>query len=184
MSLRPKSAERTAKIIEAATQLFAHQGYLFEAIELLDRNKVNYSLTVLGRQPVATPELSRALAACRWIDSAPHSEVLSVMREHDVLVFPTLFDGFGLVILEAMAQGTVVIATPNCAAPEILDDGRDGFIVPVRSPEAIAQRLTQLAEDRDLLATMSEAARLKAISLDWAGYRHKIQNAVRSVFQG
>jgi len=159
-------------------------GYLFEAAELLDRNKVRYSLTVLGNSTVPTRELTRALAACRWIDSAPHSEVLKLMREHDVLVFPTLFDGFGLVILEAMAQGTVVIATPNCAAPEILDDGRDGFIVPIRSPEAIAQRLTKLAEDRDLLATMSEAARLKAISRGWERYRQELLNAVQSVFSG
>jgi starch synthase len=159
-------------------------GYLLEAVDLLGRNKVSYSLTVLGHAPVPTAELKRALAGCRWIDSAPHWEVLKLMREHDVLVFPTLFDGFGLVILEAMAQGTVVIATPNCAAPEIFDDGRDGFIVPIRSPEAIAHRLTQLAENRDLLATMSEAARLKAISHDWAGYRSKILNAVRSVVPG
>lgn len=157
-------------------------GYLFEAVELLDRNKVHYSLTVLGRPTAPTRELTRALAACRWIDSAPHSEVLKLMREHDVLVFPTLFDGFGLVILEAMAQGTVVIATPNCAAPEIFDDCRDGFIVPIRSPEAIAQRLTQLADDRDLLATMSEAARLKAVSRGWEGYREELLNAVQSVF--
>lgn len=158
--------------------------YLFDAVKLLDRNKVRYSLTVLGRPPVQIPELTRALANCRWIESAPHSEVLKVMREHDVLVFPTLFDGFGLVILEAMAQGTVVIATPNCAAPEIFDDGKEGFIVPIRSPEAIAQRLTKLAEDRDLLARMSEAARLKAISLDWAGYRAKLLDAVRSICPG
>jgi alpha-maltose-1-phosphate synthase len=158
-------------------------GYLFEAAKMLDRNKVRYSLTVLGRPPVLTPELNKALASCCWIDSAPHSEVLKLMREHDVLVFPTLFDGFGLVILEAMAQGTVVIATPNCAAPEIYDDGREGFIVPIRSPEGIAQRLTQLAEDRDLLATLSEAARFKAISHDWVSYRNKILNAVQSVFR-
>jgi starch synthase len=159
-------------------------GYLLEAAELLDRNKVSYTLTVLGRAPVPTPKLKRALADRCWIDSAPHSEVLKLMREHDVLVLPTLFDGFGLVILEAMAQGTVVIATPNCAAPEIIENGREGFIVPIRSTEGIAQCLTQLAEDRDLLAAMSEAARLKAISHDWAGYRNNILTAVRSVVLG
>lgn len=157
-------------------------GYLFEAVELLSRNKINYSLTVLGRPPVATQELDRALARCRCIDSAPHARVLELMREHDVLVFPTLFDGFGLVILEAMSQGTVVIATPNCAAPEIFDTGHEGFIVPIRSPEAIARCLTELAEDRDLLANMSERARLKAISHEWAGYRRGIVNAVKSLF--
>ncbi len=150
-------------------------GYLIEAV---DRLEVPYMLTLLGRPLARPPVLEKALSRHRWIDSAPHAEVLRLMREHDVLVFPSLFDGFGLVMLEAMAQGTVVIATPNTAAPDLIDDGRDGFIVPIRSAEAIAARLTQLAEDRDLLGTMSEAARKTAERSTWAEYRRKIVEAV------
>jgi alpha-maltose-1-phosphate synthase len=150
-------------------------GYLIEAMERL---AVPATLTLLGR-PLDVPlVLRQALERHRWIESAPHGEVLRRMREHDVLVFPSLFDGFGLVILEAMAQGTVVIATPNTAAPDLLDDGRDGFIVPIRSADAIAARLTQLAEDRDLLVQMSEAARQKAAQCTWDEFRRKLVKAV------
>jgi alpha-maltose-1-phosphate synthase len=72
----------------------------------------------------------------------------------------------------------VVIATPNCAAPELLSDGRDGFIVPIRSADAIAARLTQLAEDRDLLAAMSEEARQTAARRTWDEYRERLVDAV------
>jgi starch synthase len=152
-------------------------GYLIEAV---DRLGAAARLTLLGRPIAVPPVLKQAFERHRWIDSAPHGEVLKLMREHDVLVFPSLFDGFGLVMLEAMAQGTVVIATPNSAAPDLLDDGRDGFIVPIRSADAIAERLTRLAEDRDLLAQMSEAARQSAARRTWDEYRDRLVEAVRA----
>jgi alpha-maltose-1-phosphate synthase len=150
-------------------------GYLIDA---MDELRVPATLTLLGR-PVALPAaMKSALDRWRWIESAPHGQVLQLMREHDVLVFPSLFEGFGLVILEAMAQGTVVIATPHTAAPDLLDDGHDGFIVPIRSADAIAARLTRLAEDRGLLAQMSEAARQTAARRTWDEYRRGIVEAV------
>jgi alpha-maltose-1-phosphate synthase len=150
-------------------------GYLVAA---MDRLQVPATLTLLGR-PVATPPaMQKALQRFRWIESAPHARVLEIMREHDVLVFPSLFEGFGLVILEAMAQGTVVIATPHTAAPDIFNDGLDGFLVPIRSADTIAERLTRLAEDRDLLARMSEAARQTAARCTWDEYRRGIVEAV------
>ena len=59
-----------------------------------------------------------------------------------------------------------------------MTDGRDGFIVPIRSPDAIADRLTRLAEDRDLLATMSEAALETARRNPWARYEERIVQIV------
>lgn len=156
-------------------------GYLVEAMDMLE---VPATLTLLGRPVAAPPAMQKALARFRWIESAPHGRVLELMREHDVLVFPSLFEGFGLVILEAMAQGTVVIATPHTAAPDIFEDGEDGFIVPVRSGGAIAERLTRLAEDRDLLARTSEAARRTAARCTWDEYRRGIVEAVSSTLEG
>ena len=154
--------------------------YLIEAIDSLARGGPAVELTLLGR-PIATPPVLRAaFERHRWIESAPHAQVLRLMREHDVLVFPSLFDGFGLVILEAMAQGTVVIATPNTAAPDLLDDGRDGWIVPIRSADAIAEQLARLAGDRDLLAGMSEAARQSAARRTWSEFHRLTVEAVKA----
>jgi glycosyltransferase involved in cell wall biosynthesis len=73
-----------------------------------------------------------------------------------VLLFPTLSDGFGLVQVEAMAHGLPVIATPCCG--EVVQDTRNGFIVPPRDSDAISDRLLTLLEQPDLLARMSAAA--------------------------
>jgi glycosyltransferase involved in cell wall biosynthesis len=154
-------------------------GYLIEATARL---KIPFTLTLAGRPIARPPAMESALARHLWIPTAPHGEVLKLMREHDVLVFPSLFEGFGLVILEAMAQGTVVIATPNTAAPDLFADGEGGFIVPIRSPDAIADRLTQLAEDRDLLARMSEQARSVAARFTWELYGERLLAAIAAGF--
>jgi starch synthase len=152
--------------------------YFFAACDRLGRSA---EVTVIGRK--VAPEcraLDNALARCRWIPSLPHAEVLEQMRRHDVLVFPSLFEGFGLVILEAMAQGLPVITTPHTAGPEVIADGADGFLVPIRSADAIAAKLELLASDRRLLHEMGEAARRKAATLGWEHYRQGILELART----
>ena len=143
--------------------------YLFRAVEMLGKN---VELTVIGRTTGAPcAPLEAALRRHRYIESLPHPEVLAEMRAHDVLVFPSLFEGFGLVITEAMSQGVPVITTPHTAGPDIIETGRDGFIVPIRSSEAIAEQLTRLLEARESLHDLKIAAWNKAKTLSWASYR-------------
>lgn len=77
----------------------------------------------------------------------PNSEVLRLMREADYFVFPTLHDTFGYAPLEALAQGTPVIATDTCAQPEIVADGASGFLLPLETDEQVGKwiHLHQLA---------------------------------------
>ncbi len=96
-----------------------------------------------------------------------------------MLVFPSLFEGFGLVIGEAMSRGLPVITTAHTGGPDILRDGQDGFIVPIRDPEAIAARLLELHRDRELLRMMSESARELAGQLSWQSYQDGTVDAVR-----
>ena len=90
--------------------------YLFAACRQV---KGAVSLTVIGRKPEEPcPALDRELESIRWIPSCPHPEILAEMAAHDVFVFPSLFEGFGLVLLEAMAMGLPVITTAHTAGPE------------------------------------------------------------------
>jgi len=153
--------------------------YLLKAIEIL-QGKVE--LTLLGRKPVSgCAPLESAVRKHRWLPSMSHDAVLREMRSHDVLVLPSLFEGFGLVILEAMAQGTPVITTEHTAGPDVIENGTDGFIVPIRSAEAIAEKLELLASDRERLMSMKSAARLKAQSQKWATYRQRLVEVAREV---
>jgi starch synthase len=151
--------------------------YLFDAVAPFGPA---VELTVIGTKPaVECPALDAALGRCRWIPSCPHAEVLAAMGEHDVFVFPSLFEGFGLVILEAMAQGLPVIATPHTAGPDLIDDGVDGCLVPIRSADSIAAELERMRSDPDRAPALGAAARRKAATFTWAGYRQRLAAAVR-----
>jgi glycosyltransferase involved in cell wall biosynthesis len=175
---RPPKACEPLRIIYVG-QMRQRKGiaYLFEAVERLDRP---YRLTLLGSRPaMSCLPLERALERHRWVPHLPHPEAIGLMRQHDVLVFPSLCEGFGLVILEAMSQGVPVITTPHTGGPDVIEDGTDGFIVPIRDPDAIADRLTLLADDRDRLAAMGEAACYKATDWSWSRYERELVALVR-----
>lgn len=139
-------------------------------------------VTLVGRRVASEcVPLEAALRRHRYIETLPHRELLAEMAQHDVLVFPSLFEGFGLVILEAMAQGLPVITTEATAGPEVITDGQDGFIVPIRDATAIAERLELLNEDRERLRAMGVAARERAAALGWENYRRGIVGAVTQV---
>jgi glycosyltransferase involved in cell wall biosynthesis len=147
--------------------------YALRAVELIGGK--NCELTLLGRKVAeGCPPLDQAVRTHRWLPSVPHVQVLREMRQHDVLIFPSLFEGFGLAITEAMSQGIPVITTAHTAGPDIIDDRVDGFIVPIRSAEAIAEKLEVLASDREGLRAMKIAAREKAKKHLWQNYRHAL----------
>jgi len=150
--------------------------YALDAVQAIG-SQVN--LTLIGRPtaPNCRPLLN-ALEQHRWIETLPHVQILEQMRQHDVLLFPTLFDGFGLVITEAFSQGLPVITTLNSGAPECIRDGVEGFIVPIRNTQAIVERLLQLASNRDQLAAMSKACLRRATELSWAGYEKRLSAVV------
>ena len=142
--------------------------YLLDAVGRLG---THVELTLLGTKTVdGCAPLEHAVRAHRWIPSLPHAAVLAEMSRQDVLVFPSLFEGFGLVIAEALSRGLPVITTAHTAGPDLLDDGVDGFLVPIRSASAIAEKLELLFDPARRLE-MRHAALRKAALLSWETHR-------------
>jgi len=151
--------------------------YLLEAVDALGDQ---VRLTLIGRPTSAhCVPLNGALERHTWISTLPHSEILEQMRRHDVLVLPSLFEGFALVISEAISQGLPVITTPNSGGTECIRDGVEGCLVPIRDSLAIASRLQQLAGNREQLAAMRHACLERARQLSWAGYEAGLCAVVR-----
>ena len=153
-------------------------GYLLDAIELLGPA---VELTLIGTRFAPNGRVDEACRRWRWLETIPYDQVLEEMKESDVLVLPSLSEAFGLVVTEALSCGLPVIVTPNVGAGDLIADGREGFIVPICSSEAIADKLSILCRDRDLLAAMSENARTTAAAVSWAVYRQKWAEALRGV---
>jgi glycosyltransferase involved in cell wall biosynthesis len=138
-------------------------------------------LTLIGTRFAPNARVDAACGRWRWYETLSHAEVLKVMMRADVLVLPSLSEAFGLVVTEALACGLPVIITPNVGAGDLIADSREGFIVPICSSEAIADRLSTLHRDRDLLAAMSQNARATAEEKSWTAYRENWANALREV---
>jgi len=103
------------------------------------------------------PEAASQLRECVELRGAvPRTSMGEHYAWGDVLLFPSVCDGFGVVILEALASGLPVIATRNTGI--VVRDGTDGFLVPIRDSEAIVEKLELLARDHERLAWMSANA--------------------------
>jgi len=174
-----KSSGRLRVLFAGALGQRKGLSYLLKAVELL---KDSVELTLLGRKTVSNcPPLEAAVRKYRWVPSLPHAGMLLEMQNHDVLVFPSLFEGFGLVVLEAMAQGVPVITTAHTCGPDIIQHSVDGFIVPIRSSQAIAEKLELLMIDRDRLAAIKQAAQKKASLYRWQNYGQRLVEVAREV---
>jgi glycosyltransferase involved in cell wall biosynthesis len=132
--------------------------YLLEAFSRLDHPGKH--LTIAGHiEPCIKQVLGRMpLEGVEFLGSVPGPELKSLMRSSHVLVLPSIEDGFGLVMAEAMASGCPVISSTNTGGPDLYTDGVEGFVVPIRDPKALRERMQQLADDPLQQATMRTAA--------------------------
>lgn len=89
----------------------------------------------------------------------PRKDVPALMHAIDVLVMPSIWEGFGLVLLEAMAAGRPIVASRVATIPEVVADGETGLLVPAGDPLALAEALALLAEQPALASRLGEAGR-------------------------
>ncbi|HEY1109774.1 MAG TPA: glycosyltransferase family 4 protein [Opitutaceae bacterium] len=149
---------------------------LFAAMRLLKRKDIE--LVVFG-SPVASPTFyRRELESFTHEAPRPHAQVLELMRTCDVLCLPSIVEGRALVVQEAMSMGLPAVITANTGADDVVREGESGFVVPVRAPAAIAEKLDWLADNRDAVAAHGEAARQAAARFTWADYGAKILSAL------
>jgi len=111
----------------------------------------------------------------------PHRDVLRLMRTCDVLVLPSIVEGRALVQQEAMACGLPLIVTKNAGGDDLITKGETGFLVPIRAPEAIAEKINWCATNRASISGMAIAAQRRASELTWHGYGEKVLAAIRSL---
>ena len=149
---------------------------VFAAMKLLKRADVE--LVVMG-SPIAPMEFYRdQYADFTYMSTRPHGEVLKLMQDCDVLVLPSLVEGRALVQQEAMANGLPLIITENTGGEDLIVPGETGFLVPIRSPEAIAEKIAWLADHREVLPDMRVAAVKKSEEYPWMRYRDRILSAL------
>lgn len=188
----PKSEARTRVHLDQCKQNILLAGRieplkgidtLLQAVALVDRccpdTLKNVCVTIVGGDPWAD-DLDMEMARLQqmrtdlgitdfvtFVGSKDQMILPNYYAAAEMVVMPSHYESFGLVALEAMAMGTPVIASEVGGLAHLVQDGRTGFHVPSRDPEALAQRIYELLKDEELRAEMSCHARCHARNYAW-----------------
>lgn len=134
-------------------------GYLLEAWKRL--NLASAELVLVGEVKPQMRAMLQSYADCgvTLAGILPPSDVARCYRESSLLVMPSLNEGFGLVILEAMASGLPVVATERTGANHCMKNGKEGWIVPARNVDALTDAILWCYQHREESQAMGKAAR-------------------------
>jgi len=136
-------------------------------------------LLLVGSWQLADSKLKELPRGVKFLGPVGPEKLRDLYRESDVFVFPSFFEGFGLVILEAMACSLPVIATERSAAPDIVTDAC-GRVVSAGDIDQLVEALRGLASDRGGLTGMRQEARSSALARTWERYRADLARAVHA----
>lgn len=143
-------------------------------------------LIFVGGATAATPAILAGYDGLyRHIPQSPAAEVAALMRRASVVVLPTVCDGWGQVVAEALACGVPVIVTANAGSADCVEDGVNGFVVPARDPDALAEALEKLYRDPDRRAAMAAAAQASAQDIGgWERYAARLLKVYAAIAPG
>ncbi len=143
-------------------------GDLFAAIRQLPAEHIE--LVVMGSLLAPLEFYKKVLPNFTFEPGRPHEDVLALMRSCDVFCLPSIVEGRALVMQEAMSQGLPLIITPNTGGADLIEEGSTGFLVPIRSPRAIAEKLDWFLSNRAVTTEMGLNAKKHARAYTWGKY--------------
>src|SRR5882757_2671066 len=143
------------------------KGYLYlldawERLALANARLLIRSDANFARYPALQQRLAR-LSNVEFVRYVP--DINDFYQRCDVFVLPSVDDGFGMALFEAMANEVPCVATTHCGSSELLTPGRDGIVIPPRNVDLLAEALLSLYEQEDLRRTIASAARATAAAL-------------------
>lgn len=175
--VRPNAATDPLKVAWAGNfSLGKGAHYLSEAWRRLAGGK-SARLDVYGRQSIPGRLITAGQPNITFHGSVPQARLFEAFKTSDVLVFPTLSDGFGMVVAEAMAHGCPVITTDQAGAADLVTKN-NGLIVPAADSEALAEALRWCLDNRARLSEMRFAALETARRRQWSDFRQDVRNAL------
>jgi glycosyltransferase involved in cell wall biosynthesis len=139
---------------------------LFDALPAVRASLPDVMVRLIGHEELSTAAELREYATMRGVADLVRFEgfradIPQVMADLDVFVLPSLWEGFGLVLVEAMAAGRPVVASAVGPIPEIVIDGETGLLVPPDDAAALADAIVRLLREPDRAAAMGRAGRAR-----------------------
>ena len=145
--------------------------YLIESLKILNRElNVKLILVGTGSEEEKIKRLIKHLGLSEKVKhfkNIPDKLMFQLYTLADISVTPTLYEGLPLVVLEAMACGKPIVASNVSEVPQAVKDGINGFLVPPRNPEAIADAVLKIY-DKNLFMKMGKASKQIVKNYDWS----------------
>ncbi len=155
--------------------------YLLEAMKTFHKQDVE--LHIIGNIFGAKDEFEKYVDRYTYHGTMTQMQIFEKYADYDALVLPTVFEGFALVIIEAMAAGLPVITTPNCIGPDIIEENKNGYLVPIRDVKKLQEAITMLRnKTNDEFRAMSESARSAALKFSWENHKINMQKIFSNRF--
>lgn len=158
--------------------------YLFEALHQLDIPDDAIEVWFIGAIKDELKPVIEQYKKKNWkfFGHINHYELSEYLSQCDVGVQPSIAEGLSMVIPQYMACGLPVIVTDNSGGENVVTEGVNGFIVPIREPRAIADKITLLYSDQNKLKEMKNAAAASIIrGLSWNDYGNRYVNFLTSL---
>jgi len=148
--------------------------YLLQAFSEL--NLPNSELLLIGAfNDEIKPFFKKYEGKYKWLGHIPQKELYKYYSQGSVFVLNSIEDGFGMVIIQAMACALPVIATTNTGGEDIIRDGKDGFVIPIRDVEKLKEKLVYLYENPEICRKIGESAKQRVSrGFTWDDYGDKI----------
>ncbi len=173
---RPQPAPKPAKFrVLAAGNLGIEKGthYLLAALEKLAIPDIE--LVLAGTlDPYFRGKLAKTQVPWEFAGHVPQQSLPHYYHSAAVSCLTSIEDGFGMVVLEAMACGVPSIVSTHTCAGDVVRDGQDGYVVPVRDVETLAERILTLYHDPELREAMGVQARQRAEAFTWDAYGDRL----------
>ncbi len=150
--------------------------YLLRALQDLPHGLVH--LTICGRVLDGAEELRNGSLPVTLRPSVSADELVQAYQDADLFVLPSIAEGFGQVLLEALASGLPILSTTATAAPDLIEDGVQGFVVPPGRSDLLVSRIVWAAQHREELRSMATLARQRAERFTWKQFRADTAAAV------
>ncbi|WP_026932646.1 glycosyltransferase family 4 protein [Christiangramia echinicola] len=161
--------------------LLSQQKGVANILEAMNQLDEKVELTMVGRKSIQNCGLlENGIKKHTWFPSLPHNKVIEIMKDHDILLFPSLFEGYGLVITESMAQGTPVITTKRTCGANFIENGVNGWFVKPGCTNSIVQKINSILEETESLEKIGRAAMLTAKALPINTYGERVARAIKS----
>lgn len=153
--------------------------YLLDAFLRIPKEKA--TLTIVGNCNLSEDLLKPYQNHVHFTGILLQSEVAEVLRDMDVMIFPSLGEGMSLSIIEALACGLPVVCTENSGTNDLIEIGKNGFIIPIQDVDAIIDRANWFLNNREMIPKMGKRGYDIARKYTWGKYNETVANSVREI---